>query len=112
MCTESQTQTSVVWYQWTWRDGANTPECLLIDKDDGNVFVSDCLCNRIQVFTKEGKYLRTIQSKGIFRPVYLAILSQHLFVSCYFRLVSTSWIKYLEYTVFCKHRKDALRFVG
>ena len=58
------------------------PSGLSIDRDNGDIFVCDCSAERIQVFGKEGNYLRTIEQQGMIRPSSIAISLHHLFVSC------------------------------
>ena len=58
------------------------PFGLSIDRDNGDIFVCDIGVNRIQVFGKEGNYLRTINPKEIPIPLYSAVSLHHLFVSC------------------------------
>ena len=58
------------------------PAGLSIDRDSGNIFVCDYLSARIQVFGKEGNYLRTIEPQGMTLPSFIALSLHHLFVSC------------------------------
>ena len=58
------------------------PTGLSIDRDNGDIFVCDLGVNRIQVFGKEGNYLRTIKQQGITIPICIAVSLHHLFVSC------------------------------
>ena len=60
------------------------PTGLSIDRDNGDIFVCDFRVNRIQVFGKEGNYLRTIEPQGMPNPLSIAISLHHLFVSCNF----------------------------
>ena len=59
-----------------------TPYGLSIDRDTGDIFVCDFGADRIQVFGKEGNYLRTIKPQGMSRPISIAVSLHHLFVSC------------------------------
>ena len=59
-----------------------TPSALSIDRDDGNIFVCDFGADRIQVFSKEGNYLRTINPQGMTHPSSIAVSLHHLFISC------------------------------
>ena len=56
---------------------------LSIDRDNGDIFVCDFGVRRIQVFGKEGNYLRTIKPQGMSFPISIAISLHHLFVSCF-----------------------------
>ena len=58
------------------------PSGLSIDRDNGDIFVCDFGVNNIQVFSKEGNYLRTIKPQGMTNPIYIAVSLHHLFVSC------------------------------
>ena len=58
------------------------PSGLSIDRENGDIFVCDCLANRIQVFSKEGNYSRTIESQGMSSPDFITVSLHHLFVSC------------------------------
>ena len=61
----------------------NTPFGLSIDRDNGDIFLCDCGADRIQVFSKEGNYSRTIKPQGMTNPTSIAVSLHHLFVSCY-----------------------------
>ena len=61
-----------------------TPSGLSIDRDNGDIFVCDFGADKIQVFGKEGNYLRTIKPQGMTRPIFIAVSLHHLFVSCIF----------------------------
>ena len=58
------------------------PYGLSIDRDNGDIFVSDCWADRIQVFSKEGNYSRTIKPQGMSFPDSITVSLHHLFVSC------------------------------
>ena len=58
------------------------PLGLSIDRDNGDIFVCDCLAHRIQVFSKEGNYSRTIEPQGMTLPYSITVSLHHLFVSC------------------------------
>ena len=58
------------------------PSGLSIDKDNGDIFVCDLGTERIQVFSKERNYLRTIEPQGMSFPTSIAISLHHLFVNC------------------------------
>ena len=55
---------------------------LSIDRENGDIFVCDYVANRIQVFSKEGNYSRTIESLGMSYPDSITVSIHHLFVSC------------------------------
>ena len=59
-----------------------TPTGLAIDRYNGDIFVCDLDGNRIQVFSKEGNYSRTIKPQGMTNPTSIAVSLHHLFVSC------------------------------
>ena len=59
-----------------------TPQCLSTDKHNGDVYVCDAVANRIQVFTREGIYQRTIRPQGFLRPFRVTVTPHHLFISC------------------------------
>ena len=59
-----------------------TPSGLSIDRENGDIFVCVCLANRIQVFSKEGNYSRTIKTQGMPSPDSITVSLHHLFVSC------------------------------
>ena len=58
------------------------PYALSIDRDNGDIFVCDLGAGRIQVFSKEGNYSRTIKLQGMTIPISIAVSLHHLFVSC------------------------------
>ena len=58
------------------------PSGLSIDRENGDIFVCDCVANRIQVFSKEGNYSRTIEPQGMSSPDFITVSLHHLFVSC------------------------------
>ena len=58
----------------------SNPSGLSIDRDNGNIFA--CCDNRIQVFSKEGNYLRTITPQRISRSNCINVSPHYLFVSC------------------------------
>ena len=58
------------------------PLGLSIDRENGDIFVSDCVANRIQVFSKEGNYSRTIEPQGMPCPDSITVSLHHLFVCC------------------------------
>ena len=58
------------------------PFGLSIDRDDRNIFVCDYGSDRIQVFSKEGNYSRTIKPQGMSLPNSITVSLHHLFVSC------------------------------
>ena len=58
------------------------PSGLSINRENGDIFVSDCVANRIQVFSKEGNYSRTIEPQGMPSPDSITVSLHHLFVSC------------------------------
>ena len=58
------------------------PFGLSIDRENGDIFVCDFVANRIQVFSKEGNYLRTIEPQGMSSPDSITVSLNHLFVSC------------------------------
>ena len=60
----------------------HNPYDLSIDRDNGDIFVCDYGANRIQVFGKEGNYLRTIKPQGMFLLKSIAVSLHHLFLSC------------------------------
>ena len=60
----------------------NTPCGLSIDRDNGDIFVSDYWAHRIQVFSKEGNYSRSIKPHGMCSPYSITLSPHHLFVSC------------------------------
>ena len=60
-----------------------TPSALSIDRYTGDIFVCDIDANRIQVFSKEGNYSRTIKPQGMHYPISIAVSLHHLFVSCF-----------------------------
>ena len=60
----------------------HTPLGLSIDRDNGDIFVCDLDANRIQVFSKEGNYSRTIKPQGMTFPFSITVSLHHLFVSC------------------------------
>ena len=59
------------------------PSGLSIDRDNGDIFMCDPGVYRIQVFSKEGNYSRTIKPQGMPFPISINISLHHLFVSCY-----------------------------
>ena len=59
----------------------HTPLGLSIDRDNGDIFVCDLDANRIQVFSKEGNYSRTIKPQGMTFPFSITVSLHHLFVS-------------------------------
>ena len=59
----------------------HTPSALSIDRDNGDIFVCDLDANRIQVFSKEGNYSRTIKPQGMTFPFSITVSLHHLFVS-------------------------------
>ena len=59
------------------------PTALSIDRDNGDIFMCDLGSSRIQIFSKEGNYLRTIKPQGMTIPISITVLLHHLFVSCY-----------------------------
>ena len=60
------------------------PYDLSIDRENGDIFVCDYYADRIQVFSKEGNYSRTIEPQGMSRPNSITVSFHHLFVSCDF----------------------------
>ena len=58
----------------------NDPLGLSIDRENGDIFVCDYAANRIQVFSKEGNYSRTIESQGMPSPISITVSLHHLFV--------------------------------
>ena len=58
------------------------PYGLSIDRDNGDIFVCDFGANRIQVFSKEGNYSRTIKPQEMTYPISITVSLHHLFVSC------------------------------
>ena len=74
-----------VWSGVTRGDGQMeiyNPYALSIDRDNGDIFVCDFDANRIQVFSREGNYLRTIKPQEMKNPSFIAVSLHHLFVSC------------------------------
>ena len=59
-----------------------TPTALAIDRYNENIFVCDFGASRIQVFSKEGSYLRTIKPQGMSFPSFITVSLHHLFVCC------------------------------
>ena len=59
-----------------------TPFDLSIDRDNGDIFVSDYAAHRIQVFSKEGNYSKTIKPQGMICPYSITVTLHHLFVGC------------------------------
>ena len=59
-----------------------SPFGLSIDRDNGDIYVCDYLAQRIQVFSKEGNYSRTIEPEGMSLPTSIIVSLHHLFVSC------------------------------
>ena len=57
------------------------PFDLSIDRENEDIFVSDCAADRIQVFSKEGNYSRTIEPQGMPSPISITVSLHHLFVS-------------------------------
>ena len=57
------------------------PSGLSIDRENGDIFVCDFVANRIQVFSKEGNYSRTIEPQGMSYPDSITVSLHHLFVS-------------------------------
>ena len=57
------------------------PSGLSIDRDSWDIFVCDYI-ERIQVFSKEGSYLRTLKPQGMTRPTSIAVSLNHLFLIC------------------------------
>ena len=58
------------------------PFGLSIDRDNGDIFVCDFGADRIQVFSKEGDYSRTIKLQEMTYPIFITVSLHHLFVSC------------------------------
>ena len=58
------------------------PEGLSTDRHNGDVYVSDCMADRIQVFSREGIHQRTISLQGLTSPNCITVTSHHLFVIC------------------------------
>jgi sugar lactone lactonase YvrE len=57
-----------------------SPIGVLSDKD-GNIYLSDSMLKRVEVFNKQGKYLRDIGSPGLFiRPAGIAIDEDRIYV--------------------------------
>ena len=50
-----------------------SPFDLSIDGENGDIFVCDHGADRIQVFSKEGNYSRTIEPPGMSRPSFIAV---------------------------------------
>ena len=59
-----------------------SPYALSIDRYNGDIFVCDLGARRIQVFSKEGNYLRTINPQGMTILIYITVSLHHLFVCC------------------------------
>ena len=59
-----------------------TPCGLSIGSDNGDIFMCDLGADRIQLFSKEGNYLRTIKPQGMIQPSSITVSLHHLFVSC------------------------------
>ena len=59
------------------------PYGLSADRHNGDVYVCDWLGYRIQVFSREAIYQRTISPQGFSHPVYSTSTPHHLFVSCH-----------------------------
>ncbi|KAI6658580.1 RING finger protein nhl-1 isoform X1 [Oopsacas minuta] len=59
------------------------PSDLSIDRDNGDIYVSDWSVHRIQVFCKDGSYKRTIKAQGMSHPTDIAVTPHQLFVICF-----------------------------
>ena len=59
------------------------PCALSTDRHNGDVYVCDWLANRIQVFSREGIYQRTISQQGLSYPTDITVTPHQLFVRCY-----------------------------
>ena len=59
----------------------SNPYDLSIDRENGDIFVCDYFADRIQVFSKEGNYSRTIEPQGMSFPDSITVSLHHLFVS-------------------------------
>ena len=59
-----------------------SPQSLVTDRDNGEVFVCDCMSDRIQVYGKDGNYQRRIKHEELSIPYRIAITPHQLFVSC------------------------------
>ena len=59
-----------------------TPSGLSMDRENGDIFVCDYAANRIQVFSKEGNYSRTIEPQGMPWSDSITVSIHHLFVIC------------------------------
>ena len=59
-----------------------TPYRLSTDRHNGDVYVCDCVADRIQVFSRECIHKRTISPQGLYRPSRITITPHHMFVRC------------------------------
>ena len=59
-----------------------SPQGLVTDRDNGDVFVCDLRPARIQVYDKDGNYQRSISHEELSIPVSIAITPHQLFVIC------------------------------
>ena len=83
----------------------SNPYGLSIDRDNGDIFVCDFGVSRIQVFGKEGNYLRTIKPQGMSRPLSIAVSLHHLFVSCFLPF-STYKLDKVSGDILCRVKTD------
>ncbi|KAI6658590.1 hypothetical protein LOD99_15390 [Oopsacas minuta] len=75
-----------VWSGVNERSGSDeifNPIDLSIDRDNGDIYVSDYDVHRIQVFCKDGSYKRTIKAQGMSCPSRIAVTPHQLFVICF-----------------------------
>lgn len=60
----------------------NHPRGITIDPETQNIFVADCLNDRIQVFGSNGEFLHSLGEKSIQLPRRLCIYDQFLYITC------------------------------
>ena len=78
-------RTKPLWHQSKRGNGVdelNHPRGIVIDHETQNIFVADCLNDRIQVFKSDGEFLHSIGEKTIQLPRRICIYDQFLFVTC------------------------------
>ena len=82
---EEATPFQMKWSKCERGDGGTQlhwPCSIDINSVNGNIFVTDCFKHRIQIFSKEGEYIRSLKNDKIVYPLKLLIRTDSICLMC------------------------------
>ena len=58
------------------------PSSIAINYVNGNIYATDYYKNRVQIFSKEGEWIRSLKNEGIMKPLKVLIQADSIYLMC------------------------------